>query len=356
MDKDNFWKVAVKCYTYNHASYIKDTLEGFVMQKTDFPYIAMVVDDASTDGAQDVVADFVNKNFSIDNSAVAYRKETEYAHVVFAQHKVNLNCFIVVLFLKENHYQRKKGYKKIEYLAEWRSKTEYEAICEGDDYWIDPLKLQKQVDVLDKHPDFSMCCSDAVIQTSETVLDWSRYDKNQVMPVEDIVLGGGGFMQTATLLYRSELLLDGKYPEFARKCHVGDYPLQIYAALRGKVFWFAEKQVVYRFEMGNSFTKKYRLLDVGIKLKGLRSEIDMLQGMDQYSHGKYAAAFKKKQTEIVHRLLLVNYANYRIIKELFADVIEVFDKGQKLDELLVRLHCPLLAKIHNRLRIIISKT
>lgn len=355
MDKDNFWKVAVKCYTYNHASYIKDTLEGFVMQKTDFPYIAMVVDDASTDGAQDVVADFVNKNFSIDNSAVAYRKETEYAHVVFAQHKVNLNCFIVVLFLKENHYQRKKSYKKIEYLAEWRSKTEYEAICEGDDYWIDPLKLQKQVDVLDKHPDFSMCCSDAVIQTSETVLDWSRYDKNQVMPVEDIVLGGGGFMQTATLLYRSELLLDGKYPEFARKCHVGDYPLQIYAALRGKVFWFAEKQVVYRFEMGNSWTKRYEKFNIDQKLKGWRSEIDMLQGMDQYSNGLYAEIFQKKQIELVHSLLFAYNSNYRVVKMMFGDVIEMFDKGQKFNELLIRLNCPLLARIHNRLRIFISK-
>lgn len=121
------------------------------MQQTTFPFVAMVVDDASTDGEQDVIAAYVEEHFDTQDSDIAYKKETDYAHITFARHKTNKNCYIVVLYLKENHYSKKLSYKKLEYLSEWRDTTKYEAFCEGDDYWIDPLKLQKQVEYFKLH-------------------------------------------------------------------------------------------------------------------------------------------------------------------------------------------------------------
>ena len=148
------WKLTVNCCTYNQSAYITDTLNGFAMQLTDFPFVCTVIDDASTDGEQAVIEDYLAKHFDFSEGSASYRTETDYAHIVFARHKVNVNCYFAVLFLKENHYSRNKD--RMPYLSEWRDGVKYLAFCEGDDYWTDPHKLQKQVDFLDTHPDYGM--------------------------------------------------------------------------------------------------------------------------------------------------------------------------------------------------------
>ncbi len=163
-NNDIFW-LGIRCYTYNQSQYITDALNGFTMQQTTFPYIAMVVDDASTDGEQEVIAAYIEEHFDTQNSDIAYKKETDYAHITYAQHKTNKNCYIVVLYLKENHYQKKP---KLPYLSQWRNNTKYEALCEGDDYWIDPLKLQKQVDFLENNPEYGMCYTNFNIYNQNT--------------------------------------------------------------------------------------------------------------------------------------------------------------------------------------------
>ena len=134
------------CATYNHENYITDTLKGFVMQKTTFPVVYTIVDDASTDKTPEMLKQFVDENFDLENASVGYDKDTDYGHVTFARHKTNENCYFAVIYLKENHYSQKKS--KTPYLTEWMD-TKYIALCEGDDYWTDPLKLQKQVDILE---------------------------------------------------------------------------------------------------------------------------------------------------------------------------------------------------------------
>ena len=146
------FKVTVHCSTFNHAKFITDAMNGFTMQQTDFPFVCTIIDDASTDGEQDVIKQYVEEHFDLSEDGVAYKKETDYAHIVYAQNKTNKNCYFAVLFLKENHYSQKKD--RISYLKEWRENVDYIAMCEGDDYWIDPLKLQKQVEILDSHPEY----------------------------------------------------------------------------------------------------------------------------------------------------------------------------------------------------------
>lgn len=146
--------VRVSCMTYNHHAYITDAMNGFVMQETDFPFVCTIVDDASTDGEQEVIKKYVSDNFDLNDSGIAYERNTDYGHVTFARHKTNENCYFAIIYLLENHYSRKRT--KGPYLTDWMD-AKYVAICEGDDYWTDPMKLQKQVDFMEDHPDYSMC-------------------------------------------------------------------------------------------------------------------------------------------------------------------------------------------------------
>lgn len=151
------FKVCVRCFTYNQSKYITDALNGFCMQETNFPFVCCVVDDASTDGEQEVINKYVEQHFNLEDTAVAYKKETDYAYITYAQHKTNKNCYFAVLLLKRNYYSTGEGEKKMEYISEWRDNVEYEALCEGDDWWIESKKLQMQVDFMDKNPEYGLC-------------------------------------------------------------------------------------------------------------------------------------------------------------------------------------------------------
>ena len=119
--------VSVICCTYNHEPYIRQCLEGFMMQKTDFPFEVLVHDDASTDNTSSIVKEF----------------EAKFPDI------------IKPIYQLENQY-----HKKIDILTTYlfsRAKGRYIALCEGDDYWTDPLKLQKQVDFLEQNPLYIQC-------------------------------------------------------------------------------------------------------------------------------------------------------------------------------------------------------
>lgn len=118
--------VTIRCCTYNHEPYIRQCLEGFVMQKTDFRFEAIVHDDASTDGTAAIVKEYAEKYPDI----------------------------IKPIFETENQYSKHNG--SLRRIMEEHTHGKYAALCEGDDYWIDPLKLQKQVDFLEANPCYSM--------------------------------------------------------------------------------------------------------------------------------------------------------------------------------------------------------
>ncbi len=157
MENSTKYKVAVKCCTYNQAQYITDALNGFVMQETDFPFVCCIIDDASTDGEQEVIRKYVSENFDLSEPDVAYEKETNDAYITYARHKCNKNCFFAVLYLKRNLYHDNE--KKDKLVSEWMDDAEYIALCEGDDYWIDARKLKKQVSLLGSDKIANMCYS-----------------------------------------------------------------------------------------------------------------------------------------------------------------------------------------------------
>ena len=139
------FKVYVWCNTFNQASYIKDTMDGFCMQQTNFPFVCMIMDDASTDGEPEVIKQYLHDYFDIE-----WTKETDDYHLTLARHQENKNCYFAVYLLKYNHYSIKK--LRLKYYREVTDEIDYVALCEGDDYWTDAHKLQKQADALDANP------------------------------------------------------------------------------------------------------------------------------------------------------------------------------------------------------------
>lgn len=238
------FKVCCRCFTFNHSKYITDTMNGFTMQQTSFPFVCCIVDDASTDGEQEVIRKYVEESFDFSEGSVAYHKETDYAHITYAQHKTNKNCYFAILYLKENHYSQRKP--KMQYLSEWRDGCEYEALCEGDDYWIASEKLEKQVVFLEKSPDYGMCGSRSYYLTELTQKKKLVGSSNRNINFNTALIGGGLGAATCTVIYR--IKLSKGYRDFvgAQKWLMGDLPLWLYLLRDSKMKKFNEPMVVYR--------------------------------------------------------------------------------------------------------------
>ena len=253
MLKDFNWEVVVQCCTYNQSKYICDALNGFTMQVTRFPFVCAIIDDASTDGEQVVLTHYMEEFFNLDNNGVAFIKETDYAKIIFAQHKVNKNCYFIVFLLKENLYLKKLGYKRLEYLKQWNIVADYKALCEGDDYWIDPFKLQKQVEFLKTHNEFSLCGSNGLI-IWENLVNPPRYF-NHFKECREISLkeiAGHWVFPTASLVYRSNIM--DSYPEWTKKIYSGDQTLILISAYKGAVYNFSDLTCVYRQSYQNFYS------------------------------------------------------------------------------------------------------
>ena len=123
--------VSICCITYNHAQFIRKCLDGFLMQQTDFPIEILIHDDCSTDGTTEIIREY----------------EAKYPELIFP------------LYEEENQYQHGKA-AEIDFYNYRRARGKYIAYCEGDDYWTDPLKLQKQVDFMETNPEYSVCFHD----------------------------------------------------------------------------------------------------------------------------------------------------------------------------------------------------
>lgn len=131
--------VSILCITYNHAPYIADALNGFLMQETDFPFEIIVHDDASTDGAQAIIKEY----------------QAQYPGMIRA------------IYQEENQYS--KGRRALGFF-QGLSDAEYLAVCEGDDYWLDAKKLQKQVHFLQDNQNYVITGHDAVVMDEQNQL------------------------------------------------------------------------------------------------------------------------------------------------------------------------------------------
>ena len=267
-------KVIIRCLVYNHEPYLRDCLEGFVMQKTNFPFKAVVHDDCSTDGSAAIIREYAEK----------------YPHI------------IEPIYETENQYSKRDGSLRRVMDAATLGRSPYFAYCEGDDYWIDPLKLQKQVDYMDAHPECSMVCSNAVVKTSEGImavteklsLQWFHYKESGLISTRDILRNSG---YTCTLMLRSDIY--NGYPEKCKNCVWADYALKLYASIKGEVYNFADEMAVYRYQSVGSFTSRFSSMSVTRRTKIQLSIILMLDELKQYDNGKWKQDFNNRIYEFL---------------------------------------------------------
>lgn len=238
--------VSVVSITYNHEPYIRDCLEGFLMQKTNFPVEVIIHDDASTDHTADIIREY-------------YEKRPDLFHVIIE---------------RENQYSQ---HKSVSLPLYQQAKGKYIALCEGDDYWTDSLKLQKQFDFMESHPDYSCCFHNVMIKNTRNNSEKKYYKKRikREWDLRDIIIAGGGLMPTASMFFRKKNTHD--YKMIKEGCPVGDYPLSICLARNGRIHYTDDIMSTYRVlakgswseRMGNDPTKYIDSLESMIKWMNL---------------------------------------------------------------------------------------
>lgn len=241
------WQVCVRCMTYNQASYITDAMNGFTMQQTDFPYVCCILDDCSTDGEQDVIKNYLHDNFDFEEESVVRKEETDDYVLTFAQHKVNENCYFAVLFLKYNHYSIKKA--KFPYLAEWNDHSKYLAVCEGDDYWVADSKLQRQVDFLDSHPDYTMYFHNALVRYQDSDKPDRILSNFKTGDIDTTKLFKYWQLPLASVVFRTCILNSEEYKELSKDFR-GGFLYFLTSTKMGKVYGLAKCLSVYRKNPG----------------------------------------------------------------------------------------------------------
>ncbi len=221
--------VSISCITFNHAPYIRDALEGFLMQRTSFPIEILIHDDASTDGTADILREYQGKHPDL----------------------------ILPVYQSENQYSR--GVRGINARFNFsRARGKYIAICEGDDYWTDPLKLQKQVDFLENNPEYVMCYHDAIIVDEQgAVINPSKMpdDRKRDYTSDEIIRGRTNIL-TLSLVFRNVAAIRD-YPPEAYHVQNGDNFLTSILGNYGRGKYMPEVEpAVYRVHEGGIWSQK----------------------------------------------------------------------------------------------------
>ena len=211
--------VTIRCTTYNHEHYIEQCLEGFVMQQTSFKFEAIVHDDASTDGTANIIRKYA----------------AEYPDI------------IKPIYQKENQYSKKNG--SIRKILNDNTRGKYIAICEGDDYWTDPLKLQKQVDFLEQNPKFSLTYTNYIRfieKTQDFHPSFSDVSNNDSANIYNLTTSTNEIATLTTCFKREVLEQAHVHVKENPQWKMGDLPLWIVAASLGQIKYFNEITSVYR--------------------------------------------------------------------------------------------------------------
>ncbi len=299
------YKVIIQCYTYNHEKYIEDALKGFVMQKTNFPFCAIVVDDFSSDKTAEIINNY----------------EEQYPDIIKG------------IYLQENYHSQKK--KKAPLLKPWIDRTNYIALCEGDDYWIDENKLQKQVDYMELHPECTMtCCRTKWYSVKKAKYCGEQYcmSKNGALNPIDVINRTGLYISTCSIMYRKNIIEE--YPEYCKKCAVGDYPLQIYCAMKGYIYYFNSIFSVYRVDNPESWMGRQQWGKFSMeRLKIVKSRIEMLNGFAQ-DYPLYKKIFEGKIADEINRNYPkkeISSTNKDLFLSYFSEYIKKYTLRWKID-------------------------
>lgn len=221
MDIENTNDIVVTILTlaYNHEPYIRQCLDGIVMQQTTFTFELLIHDDASTDGTADIIREY----------------ESKYPNI------------IKPIYQKENQYSKKIPIG-VTYLYP-RAKGKYIALCEGDDYWTDPLKLQKQVDFLEANPEYVMCTHmfKNYNESNKSYTDFYNFYYDLIYDLNHYILRKDWVTQPLTLMFRSSALELNEYMKYS---NAKDVTLCYHILGKGKGILLKDVMGVYRIHEG----------------------------------------------------------------------------------------------------------
>jgi glycosyltransferase involved in cell wall biosynthesis len=287
MENNNFNTpfVSICCIAYNHAAFIAQAMDSFLMQKTTFPIEIIIHDDASTDNTANIIKEYALKHPNL----------------------------IFPIFQNENQYS--KGINPgTEYVIP-RCKGKYIAVCEGDDYWIDPFKLQKQVDFLEANHEHGLVFTDADHYQECQGKMIRAYDKTfrRKIPSGDVLsvfLQGINPYKTCTAVFRSSFIKE--YKEIASKHSLimGDKSLWLLIAGKAKIGYINKSTSVYRIKE-NSVSHSDEL---EVLLKFLKSSYKATVFFSSYYNRPFE---RKKNKQNCKKAILIYCASKKKYKQLF---------------------------------------
>ncbi len=274
--------VTIQCIAYNHGRYIRDCLDGLLKQKTTFPYEILIHDDASTDNTAEIIREY-------------------------AENYPNL---IRAVCQEENQYS--KGVDIYASILDPMTQGKYVALCEGDDYWTDENKLQKQFDFMEAHQDCSMCVH-KVTMVNGTTGEFIDYMPNTSLGFE--VMDTFGFLNllkkvdwlfhTSSYFARWETHqeFDRDPPVFYQVAACGDTPFLLWAALQGKIGYIDEVMSCYRFEAVGSWTSARKDPGSEASKRAAIGRYNMYQEYNVYTQYQYHEILEtilKEQAKVLY--------------------------------------------------------
>ena len=257
---------------YNHGLYIAEAIESIISQKTNFSYRLIIGEDCSTDNSRAIIAKY----------------ETTYPEKIFpVYHPKNLGA-------------QANGSHMLS-IAE----AKYIAICEGDDYWIDEYKLQKQVDFLEANPDFSMCFTDVKILDE---LGWNKpwedyFPKieKDVLIIDDFILSYMSVIPTPTIMFRN--VIPKPVPDFYLKTLSADICIHFMVADKGKTKYLSDTTAVYRNHSGGITKTKEALA------RTYDMRINMYEEANAYFSFRYNSQFRQQLVYMIRIRMIYGSRN-----------------------------------------------
>lgn len=258
--------LSICCITYNHLNFIEQAIESFLMQKTTFSFEIIINDDCSTDGTTEILKKY----------------EKKYPELIFP------------IYHAENEFS--KGIRGITARNTFpRARGKYIALCEGDDYWTDPLKLQKQVDFLEKNENINLCFHQVnFVDVNSQHLEFRQYqfDGNFSQYINYETVLANWCITTCSIVFRKTF---ERFPSYFMDCEVGDQPLSYFVNLDKSFYYIADVMASYRITdsgyMGTLFHKK------------LKSKMDFpfLDKINELSNKKYNRIIQKRKRNAIIR-------------------------------------------------------
>lgn len=283
--------VSIRCLVYNHELYLRQCLDGFVMQKTNFPFEAIVHDDASTDGSAAIIREYAEKYPDI----------------------------IKPIYETENQYSKRDGSLARAMDAAMHPDSKYVALCEGDDYWIDPEKLQKQVDIMENHPECTIAfCRVQVVdkegnEVGRFIPENPDLIPNGVVTLDDYMKSefyhGCWTFHTSSFLFRKncmDLHRELKKTVFAHYPY-GDQPMLLSCLFQGNGFYLPDDTGRYRWLSGgyNSTIRNNPQNEIISYEKRIRAWKDL----DAYTNREYSRYIGAQCDRFEYKSLMLKYLN-----------------------------------------------